>query len=108
MVCTPEGLAVSYPGVAIVASEAAIMGGGVTGDGDFKIGHSAMERFPAADCGAYSDWFVTAVFSSGEASLTTSFGHGSPFVFCLYAGGIRCCIFPIPRACGRDRRAARC
>jgi endoglucanase Acf2 len=87
MVCTPGGLAVSYPGAAIVGGEHAIMGGGVTPDGDFKIGHSAMPRFPAAVCGGYSDWFVTAEFTTGEASLKTTFGHGSPFVYSLYKGG---------------------
>jgi len=35
MVCTPEGLAVAYPGASIVASAAAIMGGGV---GDHRQG----------------------------------------------------------------------
>ncbi|MDP4883315.1 MAG: glycosyl hydrolase [Opitutales bacterium] len=87
MRCTAEGLAVSYPGAVIVASEAAIMGGAVTSQGDFKIGHSEMPQFPTAQCGGYSDWFVTAAFLQGEASLKTSFGHGSPYVYCQYAGG---------------------
>ena len=87
MVCTPEGLAVSYPGAAIVGSAAAIMGGGVAKDGDLKLCHSAEERFPSAECGGYSDWFVTAAFVADKASLRTSFGHGSPFVFCTYTGG---------------------
>jgi endoglucanase Acf2 len=87
MVCTPEGLAVSYPGAAIVGAEPAIMGGGVTKNGDFRIGHSAGKLFKAAECDGYSDWFVTAAFEEGDASLKTSFGHGSPFVFATYAGG---------------------
>lgn len=87
MVCTPEGLAITYPGAAIVGSAQAIMGGGVTTGGDFKIGHSATTRFPSAECGGYSDWFVTASFRSGAATLNTSFGHGSPFVFCTLGGG---------------------
>lgn len=87
MVCTPGGLAVSYPGAAIVGSDNAIMGGAVTPDGDFKIGHPAMKEFPAAVCGGYSDWFVTAEFASGNASLRTTFGHGSPYVYCIYQGG---------------------
>jgi endoglucanase Acf2 len=87
MICTPEGLAVAYPGAAIVANQAAIMGGGITKLGDLKIGHSATAKFPNAECGGYSDWFVTAAFVSGEMSLQTSFGHGSPFVYCLYSGG---------------------
>lgn len=87
MLCTPEGLAVSYPGTAIVASHEAIMGGGVTRDGDFRIGHSATTEFPDARCGGHSDWFVTASFAKGDASLETTFGHGSPYVFCRYRGG---------------------
>lgn len=86
MVCTEKGLAVSYPGAALVASKDAIMGGGVTKEGDFSIGLSTGELFPAAECAAYSDWFVTASFSAGKASLQTTFGHGSPFVYCQYSG----------------------
>jgi len=87
MVCTPQGLAISYPGAAIVGAESAIMGGGVTKEGDFRIGLTAGTLFTAAECGGYSDWFVTAVFAAGDAALKTSFGHGSPFVYCTYAGG---------------------
>lgn len=87
MVCTPQGLAIGYPGAAIVGSEHAIMGGGITKEGDLKISHSGIANFPTAECGGYSDWFVTAAFVSGEKSLKTSFGHGSPFVFCLYENG---------------------
>ncbi len=87
MVCTPEGLAISYPGAAIVASQAAIMGGGVTSEGDLKIGLSGGALFKSAECGGYSDWFVTAAFSAGGASLKSSFGHGSPFVYSTFTGG---------------------
>ncbi len=87
MVCTPEGLAISYPGAAIVGAAPAIMGGGVTKEGDFRIGLSAGALFKSAECGGYSDWFVTAAFAAGDASLKTSFGHGSPFIYCTYAGG---------------------
>ncbi len=86
MVCTPDGLAIAYPGAAIVASADAIMGGGVTKDGDLRIGLSAGGPFKTAKCGGYSDWFVTSAFEAGDASLKTSFGHGSPFVFCTYSG----------------------
>ena len=87
MVCTPEGLAISYPGSGLVGGKDAIMGGGITKDGDFKIGLSAGALFKAAECGGYSDWFVTAAFAAGDASLKTSFGHGSPFIYSTYAGG---------------------
>ena len=85
--CTEGGLAVSYPGTGITGNKAGIFGAGSGPDGDLKIGHSAVESFPRADCGAYSDWFVTTVFASGTSTLRTSFGHGSPFVFCRISGG---------------------
>jgi endoglucanase Acf2 len=87
MVATDQGLAVCYPGAAIVAAAEAIMGGGVTRDGDFRIGHSAVKAFPNAECGGHSDWFVTASFKKGEASMSTSFGHGSPYVYCRHQAG---------------------
>ena len=84
------------------------MGGGVTKDGDFKIGLSAVCRFKAAECGGYSDWFVTAAFNGGAASLKTSFGHGSPFVYCTYAGGDPVlALAPCRRGSGRERRRMR-
>ncbi len=97
MVCSAEGLALSYPGSGLVGAESAIMGGGVTKDGDLKIGLTAGSLFKSAECGGYSDWFVTASFVAGEASLRTSFGHGSPFVYGTYAGGdpvLRCALAP--------------
>ncbi len=97
MVCTAEGLAISYPGSGLVGGKDAIMGGGVTKDGDLKIALSTGLPFKSAECGGYSDWFVTAAFSEGVASLRTSFGHGSPFIYCTYAGGdpvLRCAMPP--------------
>jgi endoglucanase Acf2 len=96
MVCTPEGLAVTYPGATLVSSREAIMGGGVTKEGDLKLAHSATAQFPAAECDGYSDWFVTAAFVAGDAALKTSFGHGSPFVYCDYRGGNPVVCFPRP------------
>jgi endoglucanase Acf2 len=87
MRCTSNGFAVWYPGANIAANKAAIVGGGSGPGGDFIIGNSATPTFAEANCGGFSDWFVTAVFTSGAASLRTSFGHGSPFVFCQVAGG---------------------
>lgn len=84
MLCTSNGLAVNYPGAKITGSAGGIFG---SGGRDFVLGHSAVETFPQADCGGFSDWFVTAVFANGPGVLRASFGHGSPFVFCLYAGG---------------------
>lgn len=84
--CTETGLTVSYHGARINASKAGIFGSG-HGKGDFTIGHSGVATFPQADCGGFSDWFIATVFTSGSASLQTSFGHGSPFVFCEIANG---------------------
>lgn len=87
MRATTNGLAVWYPGANSVASKVAIMGGGSGPGGDFTLGNSAAGTFSQADCGGFSDCFVTAVFTSGKASLRASFGHGSPFVFCQITGG---------------------
>ena len=82
--CKDTGLTVNYPGTGITGNDVGIFGGGGS---DFTVGHSSARTFPQADCGGYSDWFVTAVFASGQASLKTRFGHGSPFVFCQIKGG---------------------
>jgi len=87
MVCTPEGLAISYPGAGLTSNKGAINGGKVTKDGDLKIGLSGGTPFKAAECDGYSDWFVTAAFAAGDQTLKTTFGHGSPFVYCTYTGG---------------------
>jgi endoglucanase Acf2 len=85
--CTENGFAVTYPGAHITANKSGIFGSGSGKHGDLEIGHSAVAKFPKAECGGYSDWFVTAVFASGSSSLRSTFGHGSPFVFCEIAGG---------------------
>lgn len=85
--CDSDGLVVGYPGSRIRGNQAGIFGGGDLRNGDLKIGHSKVREFPRADCGGYSDWFVTAVMQTDGASLRTSFGHGSPFVFGLIEGG---------------------
>jgi len=85
--CTESGLAVSYPGAHVHGNPAGIFGGGGGKDGDLKLGHSAAEIFRQADCDGYSDWFLSAVFTDGKARMRVSLGHGSPFIYCLYAGG---------------------
>ncbi len=85
--CASNGLAVWYPGANLTANKAAIFGGGSGRGGDFTIGHTATATFPQADCGGFSDWFVTAVFPAEKSMLRASFGHGSPFVFCQFTGG---------------------
>jgi len=84
--CTESGLTVNYPGAAIKGGAAGIFGVGGN-DGDLKIAHSTGATFPSADCDGYSDWFVSAAFANGPATLRASFGHGSPFVYCLVGGG---------------------
>lgn len=86
VVTCEDGLSVSYPGAAMVAAEAAIMGGGVSSRGDIVIG-LADTKFSDARLSGFSDWFVTAQFSSESGNLKTSFGHGSPFVFCTRGSG---------------------
>ena len=86
MVATPKGLAVTYVGASLTTSKDAIMGAGVSAEGDFIIGLEGAGDFTSADLEAYSDWFVTAAFADGEKVLKTSFGHGSPYVFCRFDG----------------------
>jgi len=85
--CVESGFTVGYPGADVRGSASGIFGGGISKDGDLRLGHSAAPRFPQADCDGCSDWFVTAAFTSGQASMRVSIGHGSPFVYCLYGGG---------------------
>ena len=87
MVCHEGGLAVTYPGPWITGRGGHIMGGGVSKTGDFVIGHSEMEEFPSARLAKYSEWFITSEFKKVGASLSLTFGHGSPFVFGKITGG---------------------
>jgi len=85
--CTETGLAVHYPGSHIHGNPSGIFGVGAGRDGDMKLGHSSVATFGTADCDGYSDWFVSARFSNGKASMRVSLGHGSPFVYCFYHDG---------------------
>lgn len=85
-VASEDGLSISYPGAAIVASEGAIMGGGVSSNGDVVVGLDGVE-FNDARLADATGWFVTAQFSSANGNLRTTFGHGSPFVFCTKDAG---------------------
>ena len=96
MVCAPEGLAVSYPGSDVRGGSGNIMGGGVSKTGDLLIGHSGVAGFTRADCAGASDWFITVEFAEQGKKLRTSFGHGSPYVFCTYTGGEPVIRFPNP------------
>ncbi|BDS06156.1 hypothetical protein NT6N_11960 [Oceaniferula spumae] len=87
MVCHAGGLAVAYPGAGIDGKSGNIMGGAVSKTGDFVIGHSKMSQFPSSKLGGYSSWFVTVDFTEAGSNLTTTFGHGSPFVYGQIKGG---------------------
>lgn len=88
LVFCDAGVAVSYPGAAMVSSPDAIMGGGVSSNGDIVIGHSEIESADATRLDSNSQWFITGVQESGDAVLRMTVGHGSPFVFCRYGGGM--------------------
>lgn len=81
------GLAIAYPGAAMVSSDDAIMGGGVSSHGDIVIGHSEIEAAGSTLLDSNSQWFITGVQKSGESVLRMTIGHGSPFVFCRLVGG---------------------
>lgn len=81
-----DGLRVWFPDQ-VTANKDGIFAAMPGGAEDLVIGHSAADNFPDARPSAHSDWFVTASFQSGAAGLTTTFGHGSPYVFAEVTGG---------------------
>ncbi|MEZ6055918.1 MAG: glycosyl hydrolase [Planctomycetaceae bacterium] len=85
--CDAKGLMVAYPGSHIHGNKTGIFGSADLQNGDFFIGHSQAREFSRADYAGGSDWFVTAQFSAESTSLQTTFGHGSPYIFCQYVGG---------------------
>ncbi|MEJ6729420.1 MAG: glycosyl hydrolase [Akkermansiaceae bacterium] len=87
MVCHAGGMGVSYPGSGLVGGSGNIMGGGVSKGGDLMIAHSATSEFPDTRLAKHSAWFITAEFKKDDAILRTSFGHGSPYLFCEVEGG---------------------
>ena len=84
---TPAGLQVYYPGAAISVAKVGIIAGMPGGGQDLVLGHSAAAKFTDARLDAFSDWFVTARFAAETASMTVSYGHGSPYVYATYEGG---------------------
>jgi endoglucanase Acf2 len=84
----PEGLRVFHPASFGVSRNAilGVMPGGKS-KADLVLGHAGQPRFPDARLDGFSDWFVTAAFAEGGRSMRLSFGHGSPYVYALYAGG---------------------
>ena len=87
LVFCDAGVSIAYPGAALVSSKDAIMGGGVSSDGDIVIGNSAIENAETTRLDSNSDWFITAQQQTGDATLRMTVGHGSPFVFCRISGG---------------------
>jgi endoglucanase Acf2 len=85
--CQKEGLNVTYPGANVRGTEKTIFATVQAKEADITVGHSAADSFPEALCDGYSDWFVTVAMGSAGKSMRASFGHGSPFVYCLYEGG---------------------
>jgi endoglucanase Acf2 len=90
------GLRVAYPGARLRTLPKDIMGGMPGGLEDLVIGHSAVEKFGPPSLDKCSDWFVTLRFADGDPQLLASYGHGSPFVFCRFAGGHARLRFPAP------------
>jgi len=85
--CLPEGLTVSYPASEIAGKSGNILGAGMPEKGDLLISHSGITASPSTLVGKHSDWFITTEFRQKTSILQTSFGHGSPFVFCIHHGG---------------------
>jgi endoglucanase Acf2 len=83
----PAGLRLAYPGSHLTANRAGIFGAMPGGANDLIIGHSAAAAFPPPLPDGWSDWFINLQFRTNGHSLRVSYGHGSPFVFAMYAGG---------------------
>lgn len=81
-----EGLRVFHPH-RIDTGKAGIFGVIAAGKNDFVLGHSASARFPDARLHDFSDWFLTVAFASDSKGMNVTYGHGSPFVYAIYAGG---------------------
>ena len=87
LVFCDNGISITYPGAALVSSKDAIMGGGVSSNGDIVIGNSGIENAEETRLDSSSDWFITAQQKNSDATLQMTVGHGSPFVFCRISGG---------------------
>ncbi|WP_435165842.1 glycosyl hydrolase [Paenibacillus glycanilyticus] len=83
-----DGLGIGYP---VQSGSADAMFGAYVND--FTLGHSAQSNFPDAKVDAFSDWTVSMLFSSGGTMRITT-GHGLPFIYCTYAGGLPKLTFP--------------
>ena len=103
----PSGLRIAYPGANIVANSKGIFGLMPGGTDDFILGHSAQTNFGKPLVDGFSDWFVDVLFASNEHSLRVSYGHGSPFVYALYAGGTpRLTFSSVPRVWSGNAQSA--
>jgi endoglucanase Acf2 len=84
MRATKDGLRVSYPGASINAVARHIMAGL---QNELTLGHSAAAEFEDARVDEMGDWFVSVLMADGDKTMRLSYGHGSPFVYAMFAGG---------------------
>lgn len=81
-----NGLGVSYPTTPSISGTA-------TGVSEYHFGYAEDLRIGVAGLDAagkvdgYSDWTVTERWANGGTSLTTTMGHGLPFVYGTKTGG---------------------
>lgn len=85
--CTAEGLYITFPGARLRADKSAIFAFSGPKDADVVVSHSTEPTFARADFDGASDWFINVMLRSGNAAIRASFGHGSPYVYCVYEGG---------------------
>jgi endoglucanase Acf2 len=84
-----RGLRVYYPGPGIAFNRDGITGAMPADKGeDLLLGLSTTSEFPDARVDGFSDWFVRARFGDLQRNLTVSYGHGSPFIYATYRGGM--------------------
>lgn len=82
-----KGLRIYYPGIGYTANPQGIFTAVMGLPNDLVIGSTIQTNYPDARAERWSDWFVTAAFTSENHKLLLTFGHGSPFVYGTISGG---------------------
>ncbi|MEF2277403.1 glycosyl hydrolase [Deinococcus sp. YIM 134068] len=79
-----SGLGIAYPATHVITPDNRKYEHTYTED--FTLGVAGLNS-PDAKLDGYSDWTVRSFWSGGGASLTTTFGHGLPYVYATKTGG---------------------
>lgn len=86
MIHEEAGVRIYYPGNRIY-EDSTYFTASINDIHDFTVGHTAVSSFSEANVDDFSDWFVTSRYEEGDNAITTSMGHGSPYVYFEFEGG---------------------